>query len=112
VIYLSVSSVDRAERGLLPSNIWDDRAHSICWSHNNRSTPGAVGSVVCQIAKEKDSWLINHAGIDYAFNYKKLRDDNIATELRKAYSQSSSEEEGIHLYFDKVENTWKQHLIT
>jgi NADPH-dependent curcumin reductase CurA len=77
---------------------------------------GAVGSVVCQIAKmkgcyvigsagskEKVNWLINNAGVDYAFNYKELRDENISTELRKAYLQSSSEEEGgIDLYFDNV----------
>jgi len=78
---------------------------------------GAVGSVVCQIAKakgcyvigsagskEKVSWLVNDAGVDYAFNYKELRDENISTELRKAYSKSadSSEGEGIDLYFDNV----------
>jgi NADPH-dependent curcumin reductase CurA len=76
---------------------------------------GAVGSVVCQIAKmkgcyvigsagskEKVNWLVNNAGVDYAFNYKELRDENISTELRKAYLQSSSEEEGIDLYFDNV----------
>jgi NADPH-dependent curcumin reductase CurA len=76
---------------------------------------GAVGSVVCQIAKvkgcyvigsagseEKVSWLVNNAGIDYAFNYKELRDENISRELRKAYSKSSSKEEGIDLYFDNV----------
>ena len=76
---------------------------------------GAVGSVVCQIAKakgcyvigsagskEKVSWLINNAGIDCAFNYKELRDDNISTELRKAHSHSSSSEEGIDVYFDNV----------
>jgi NADPH-dependent curcumin reductase CurA len=48
------------------------------------------------------SWLVNNAGVDYAFNYKKLSDENISTELRKAYLQSSSEEEGIDLYFDNV----------
>ncbi|MGB6528029.1 MAG: NADP-dependent oxidoreductase [Candidatus Nitrosopolaris sp.] len=76
---------------------------------------GAVGSVVCQIAKakgcyvvgsagskEKVSWLINNVGIDHAFNYKELMDDTISTELRKAYSHHSSEEEGIDLYFDNV----------
>jgi NADPH-dependent curcumin reductase CurA len=77
---------------------------------------GAVGSVVCQIAKmkgcyvigsagskEKVNWLINNGGVDYAFNYKELRDDNISTELRKTYLQSPSEEEGgIDLYFDNV----------
>jgi NADPH-dependent curcumin reductase CurA len=74
---------------------------------------GAVGSVVCQIAKvkgcyvigsagskEKVSWLVNNAGVDYAFNYKELRNENISTELRKAYLQSSSE--GIDVYFDNV----------
>ena len=77
---------------------------------------GAVGSVACQIAKvkgcyvmgsagskEKVSWLVNNVGVDYGFNYKELRDENISTELRKAYLQSSSEEEeGIDLYFDNV----------
>ncbi len=71
--------------------------------------------LVCQIAKvkgsfvigsagskEKLSWLINNACIDYAFNYKELRDDNISKELRKSYSLSCSEEEGIDLYFDNV----------
>ena len=75
---------------------------------------GAVGSVVCQIAKlkgcyvigsagskEKVSWLVNNAGVDYAFTYKELIDENISRELRKAYLQSSSEE-GIDLYFDNV----------
>ena len=75
---------------------------------------GAVGSVVCQIAKakgcyvigsagskEKVSWLVNDAGVDYAFNYKELRDENISTELRKAYLQTSKGE-GIDLYFDNV----------
>jgi NADPH-dependent curcumin reductase CurA len=56
---------------------------------------GSAGS------KEKVNWLINNAGIDHAFNYKELRDDNISTELRKAYSRSSAEE-GIDLYFDNV----------
>ena len=66
---------------------------------------GAVGSVVCQIAKAKGCYVIGSAGskgIDYAFNYKELRVDNLSTELRKAYSHSSSEEEGIDLYFDNV----------
>ncbi len=70
---------------------------------------GAVGSVVCQIAKakgcyvigsagskEKVSWLINDARIDYAFNYKEFKDD-ISTELGKAYQS-----DGIDLYFDNV----------
>jgi hypothetical protein len=44
--------------------------------------------------------LVKNAGVDYAFNYKELRDENISRELRKAYLQSSSEEEKeIDLYF-------------
>ena len=48
---------------------------------------GAVGSIVCQIAKtkgcrvigsagsdEKVRWLVDQAGIDYAFNYKQVDD--------------------------------------
>jgi len=70
---------------------------------------GAVGSVASQIAKingcyvigsagsnEKIKWLINDAGIDYAFNYKELK-DGISTELGKAYQS-----DGIDLYFDNV----------
>jgi NADPH-dependent curcumin reductase CurA len=70
---------------------------------------GAVGSVVCQIAKikgcyvigsagskEKVTWLMKDAGIDYAFNYREL-EDNISKELGKAYQT-----EGIDLYFDNV----------
>ena len=53
---------------------------------------GAVGSIVCQIAKlkgcdvvgsagsdEKVSWLLEEAGVDAAFNYKKV--DNIIAEV-------------------------------
>jgi NADPH-dependent curcumin reductase CurA len=57
---------------------------------------GSAGS------KEKVDWLVNNTSVDYAFNYKELRDENISTELRKAHLQSSSEEEGIDLYFDNV----------
>ena len=70
---------------------------------------GSAGS------KEKVNWLVNNAPVDYAFNYKELRDENISIELRKAYLQSSSysEEEGIDLYFDNVGGKRsKQHLIT
>ena len=48
---------------------------------------GAVGSIVCQIAKikgcrvigsagseEKVKWLVDQAGIDHAFNYKQVGD--------------------------------------
>ena len=70
---------------------------------------GAVGSVACQIAKikgchvvgsvgsqEKVKWLLNKAGIDYAFNYKEVGENNISSELRKSCS------DGIDIYFDNV----------
>ena len=68
---------------------------------------GAVGSVACQIAKtkgchvigsagseEKVKWLIDQAGIDYAFNYKEVND--ISDHLRKVCSDK------IDIYFDNV----------
>jgi NADPH-dependent curcumin reductase CurA len=68
---------------------------------------GAVGSVVCQIAKlkgcyvvgsagsdEKVSWLIEEIGIDAAFNYKTV--DNITNEVGKYFSK------GIDVYFENV----------
>jgi NADPH-dependent curcumin reductase CurA len=68
---------------------------------------GAVGSVVCQIAKlkgcrvvgsagsdEKVSWLLEEAGIDAAFNYKTV-DDVIAEVARHC-------PKGIDLYFENV----------
>ncbi len=68
---------------------------------------GAVGSVVCQIAKlkgcyvvgsagsdEKVSWLIEEIGIDAAFNYKTM--DNITNEVGKYFSK------GIDVYFENV----------
>ncbi|HJT85177.1 MAG TPA: NADP-dependent oxidoreductase [Nitrososphaeraceae archaeon] len=68
---------------------------------------GAVGSIVCQIAKikgchvigsagseEKVKWLVDQAGIDYAFNYKKV--DDISGELVKVYPNK------IDLYYDNV----------
>jgi NADPH-dependent curcumin reductase CurA len=72
---------------------------------------GAVGSVVCQIAKikgcrvvgsagsqEKVKWLLDQARIDYAFNYKELgeNNNNISSELRKSCP------DGIDIYFDNV----------
>src|SRR2546423_3721619 len=75
---------------------------------------GAVGSVSCQIAKikgcrvvgsagsqEKVKWLLDQAGIDYAFNYKELgesnnNNNNISSELRKSCP------DGIDIYFDNV----------
>jgi NADPH-dependent curcumin reductase CurA len=72
---------------------------------------GAVGSIVCQIAKikgcrvvgsagsqEKVKWLLDQAQIDYAFNYKELGEgnNNISSELRKSCP------DGIDIYFDNV----------
>ena len=69
---------------------------------------GAVGSIACQIAKikgchvvgsagslKKVKWLLNQAGVDYAFNYKEL-EDNISSELKKFCPN------GIDVYFDNV----------
>jgi hypothetical protein len=68
---------------------------------------GAVGAVVCQIAKakgcmvigtagsdDKCKWLKDVAGIDHAFNYKTVGD--LSAALRKAAPK------GIDVYFDNV----------
>jgi NADPH-dependent curcumin reductase CurA len=68
---------------------------------------GAVGSIVCQIAKLKGchvvgsagsdakvSWLSQEAGLDAAFNYKTT--DNIIAEVGKHCPQ------GIDVYFENV----------
>jgi NADPH-dependent curcumin reductase CurA len=68
---------------------------------------GAVGSVVCQIAKlkgcyvagsagsdEKVSWLLEEAGIDAAFNYKSV--DDVITEVGRQCPQ------GVDVYFENV----------
>ena len=68
---------------------------------------GAVGSVVSQIAKlkgctvvgsagsdEKVSWLLQEAGVDAAFNYKKV--DDIIAEVGKHCPK------GIDVYFENV----------
>lgn len=68
---------------------------------------GAVGSIVCQIAKlkgcnvvgsagsdDKVSWLLQKAGVDAAFNYKKV--DNIIAEVGKQCPR------GIDVYFENV----------
>lgn len=68
---------------------------------------GAVGSVVCQIAKimgcsvvgtassdEKCDWLLNELKIDKAINYKKTPD------LSKAFSMALPD--GIDVYFENV----------
>jgi NADPH-dependent curcumin reductase CurA len=73
------------------------------------SAAGGVGSVACQIAKvkgchvvgscgsdEKVRWLLDELKIDYAFNYRKLGEDNISSELKRASPN------GIDLYFDNV----------
>jgi NADPH-dependent curcumin reductase CurA len=73
------------------------------------SAAGGVGSVACQIAKvkgchvvgscgsdEKVRWLLDELKIDYAFNYRKLGEDDISSELKRACPN------GIDLYFDNV----------
>jgi NADPH-dependent curcumin reductase CurA len=68
---------------------------------------GAVGSVVCQIAKikgcgvvgsagsdEKIAWLLDEAGVDAAFNYKKVQ--NLSAELERLCPQ------GVDVYFENV----------
>ncbi len=68
---------------------------------------GAVGSVVCQLAKakgvkvigsagsdDKIAWLKEEAGVDEAFNYKKT--DNITETLGKLAPN------GVDMYFDNV----------
>ena len=73
------------------------------------SAAGGVGSVACQIAKikgcsvvgscgsdEKVRWLLDELKVDHAFNYRKLGEDNISSELRRGCPN------GIDLYFDNV----------
>jgi NADPH-dependent curcumin reductase CurA len=68
---------------------------------------GAVGSVVCQIAKlkscyvvgsagsdEKVAWLVEEAGIDAAFNYKTT--DDVIAEVGRHFPK------GIDVYFENV----------
>jgi NADPH-dependent curcumin reductase CurA len=68
---------------------------------------GAVGSIVCQIAKlkgcyvvgsagsdEKVAWLLEEAGVDAAFNYKKT--DDIIAEVGKKCPN------GIDVYYENV----------
>ncbi len=68
---------------------------------------GAVGSMVCQIAKlkgcyvvgsagsdEKIAWLVKEAGIDDAFNYKTTED--VIAEVGKQFPK------GIDVYFENV----------
>jgi NADPH-dependent curcumin reductase CurA len=73
------------------------------------SAAGGVGSVACQIAKIKDChvvgscgsdekvrWLLDELKVDHAFNYRKIGEDNISSELKSACPN------GINLYFDNV----------
>lgn len=92
--------------GLLIGELTDSStSHTVFVS----AASGAVGSAACQIAKIKGShvvgstsssqkvkWLIDEAGIDYAFDYRKIGEENISSELRKACS------DGIDIYFDNV----------
>jgi len=68
---------------------------------------GAVGSIVCQIAKikgcrvvgsagsdEKVSWLLEEVGVDAPFNYKKV--DNVIAEVGKHCPK------GIDVYYENV----------
>jgi NADPH-dependent curcumin reductase CurA len=71
---------------------------------------GAVGSLVCQLAKlkgarvvasagseEKCDWLRNEAGVDVAINYKNHRG---AAALTRALSEAAPD--GVHCYFENV----------
>ncbi len=68
---------------------------------------GAVGSIVCQIAKikgcrvvasagsdQKIAWLLETAGVDVAFNYKQI--DDLEAELRTHCP------DGLDIYFENV----------
>ena len=68
---------------------------------------GAVGAIVCQIAKikgcrvvasagsdQKVNWLLEKAGVDAAFNYKRV--DNLVDELKQHCP------DGIDIYFENV----------
>src|SRR6186713_1274237 len=91
--------------GLLIGELSDSSTNTVFVS----AASGAVGSAACQIAKikgchvigstsssQKVKWLIDEAGIDYAFDYRKIGEENISSELRKACP------DGIDIYFDNV----------
>lgn len=78
---------------------------------------GAVGSVVCQIAKLKGcrvvgsvgsqakvDWLLDEVGIDAAFNYKTV--DNLKAELGKHCPN------GIDIYFENVGGAHLEAALT
>ena len=98
---------------------WYARTHRLLWISGDRSTQsrgnrfrfpaaaGAVGSIVCQIAKikgcrvvasagsdQKVAWLLETAGVDAAFNYKNV--DDLEAELRKHCP------DGLDIYFENV----------
>ena len=92
--------------GLLISELTDSSTSNTVFVS---AASGAVGSAACQIAKikgchvvgstsssQKVKSLIDEAGIDYAFDYRKIGEENISSELRKACS------DGIDVYFDNV----------
>ncbi len=71
---------------------------------------GAVGSVVCQLAKhkgarvvasagskEKCDWLTKEAGVDVALNYRDYKDANALTKALAAAAP-----DGVHCYFENV----------
>ena len=73
------------------------------------SAAGGVGSVACQIAKikgcyvvgscgsdDKVRWLLDELKVDHAFNYRRIGEDNISSELKRICPN------GINLYFDNV----------
>jgi len=78
---------------------------------------GAVGSIVCQIAKikgcrvvgsagsdQKVAWLIDELGLDSAFNYKKAV--NLTAELRDQCPN------GIDIYFENVGGEHLEAVLT
>jgi len=78
---------------------------------------GAVGSIVCQIAKikgcrvvgsagsdQKVAWLIDELGLDSAFNYKKAA--NLTAELRDQCPN------GIDIYFENVGGEHLEAVLT
>ena len=78
---------------------------------------GAVGAIVCQIAKikgcrvvgsagsaEKVAWLQEEVGVDAAFNYKEV--DNLVDELRRHCP------DGIDIYFENVGGDHLQAALT
>ena len=56
-------------------------------------------------SNEKVRWLVDELKIDYVFNYRKLGEDNISSELRRACPN------GIDLYFDNVGGKYLEAAI-